>query len=85
MSQAIQGHAGEVIIFHENGIVQSEAMVVPTAAAHGVFFQIAPAGRGLARIVDSCVRACDSLHKPPRLRGNTAQMLHKIEHDTLAG
>ena len=50
----------DVVVLDQHRVVEAEAVIEAAAAAHGVFFQRAQAGRGLARADDARlgVRRC---------------------------
>ena len=60
-------------------------MVVAAAAADGVFFQAAPAGRCFARVVDPRGRAVDAADVLARERGDAGQPAEEIQKRPLAG
>ncbi len=60
-------------------------MVVPAAAADGVFFQAAPAGRCFAGVVDARGRAFDAADILARERGDSGQAAEEIQQRPLAG
>ena len=70
---------GEVIVLDQNRIEQAEAVVAPSAAPDRVLFQGAPAGSGLARVVNRGAGAGDRRDEPRRQGRDPAQPLEKVE------
>ena len=74
---------GQVIILDQHGVVESLAMVGPSAASHGIFFQGSPAGGRLARIENRRFRARNRVHELLGQRRHPAQALKEVEQDAL--
>lgn len=68
-----------MVVFDEHHVEQTDAMILPAAAAHRIFLKAPPTGRGLACIENFCARAFDEIGKLRRCRGHAAQALNKIK------
>ena len=76
---------GQVVVFDQNGVVEPGAMIVAAAAVDGIFFQPPPAGRGLASVVNSGLRAGDGIDILAGERGDARQAAEQVQDDPLAG
>ena len=76
---------GDVVVFDEDVFAEGRAVVHAAAAAHGVFFERAPAGRGLAGVDDAGGGAGDGVGVAARLRGDAGEALDEIEGGALGG
>ena len=74
-----------MILLNQKHIVQSETMVEPAAALHGIFFQDAPAGRGFARVENFSFGSGNGIDEFSRQRRDAGKALEKIQRDALAG
>ena len=74
-----------MIVFVERRVVEAEAMQRSAAAAHGVLFEISPAGCGLAGIADDGVRSADRLDVHGGGGGDAAEMAEEVEEAALGG
>ncbi len=73
----------EVIVLDQDCIEQAEAVVMPSTAPDGVFFQGTPTGSGLTRVINRGLGACDRRHEPRRQGRDPAEPLKKVEGDAL--
>src|SRR3989344_4706307 len=73
-----------MIVLDKDEVVEPEPVVCPAAALHGVFLDLPPAGRGLARVEDPGARAADGRDKLRRERGDAGEPLEKVERNSLA-
>ena len=78
--------AGErdVIVFEQDSVGEVEAVILPSAAADGVFVDHAQAGRGLASIENAGLGAGNCVDKFAGQSGDAAHPLQKIEHHSFA-
>ena len=76
---------GEMVVFDENHVEQSDTMIFSPAASDGIFFKPPPAGRRLARVENLRPRAADGNHELRGERGDAGKVLHKIQRDSLGG
>ena len=74
-----------MIVLDQKAIEESDAMVVPSAAADGVFFQHSQSGQRFARVVNLRFGPFYALHEARGLCCHAAEMLKKIENDPLGG
>jgi hypothetical protein len=70
---------GEVVVLEHDAVEETEAVIPATAAGHGVFFQHAPAGRGLARIQEAGAGFAEGVGVAAGLGGDAAEALEEIE------
>ena len=78
-----RSQSDKMVVLDQNHVEQTEAMIFPAAASHGVFLKAPPTRRGLARVENFCRRASHRVRKLRRGRSHTAQPLNKIKRDTL--
>ena len=74
-----------MVLLDKDAVVQTETMVLATAAAHGVFLRQPQPRNGLARIEDNGARAAYRINVGTRARGDAGKCLQKIESRALAG
>ena len=74
----------EVILLHEDAVVEAGAMVPAAAAADGVLLERAEPGRGLARVEDGRPRPLGQLDEAAGEGGDTAEPADEVERDALA-
>ncbi len=75
---------GDVIVLDHRHVVQTDAMVLPTAQPHGPFVQHPQARHGLARVQDHGLRAGDGIHKAPRHRRDARHTLQEVQRHPLS-
>ncbi len=75
------GHAGQVVVLHEDGIRESASMIVAAARPHGSFLEGAQARCGLSRVEHSSERVGPrhGVDIATGERGHTGQMAEEIE------
>src|SRR5262245_48519231 len=71
----------DMVVLDQHGIVETEAVVEATAAAHCVFLERAQARRGLARAADARARAFDAADEFVRCGRHAGEMTEEIERD----
>ena len=74
------GH-DEVIVLDEHGVVQSEAVIGATTAAHGVFLQHPQTGGGFAGANDARGIALHGLHQALGGAGDAGKASQKVERN----
>ena len=74
-----------MIVLDQHGFAQSAAVVPAAAAAHGVFFQPPPAGRGLAGVEDAGFRVGHQIDVLPRQRGDAREASQQIQQRPFGG
>ena len=73
-----------MIVFNHDSVVQSDPVILRTADRNGVFFQIAPAGRGLAGVENDAF-STRGLLVAARRGGGSAEALHEVQCGALPG
>ncbi len=73
----------DVVVLDQDRIVEPEAMVDATAAAHGVLLERTQPRRGLARVGNARSRAGHGIDQPARRRRNPAEVPHEVERRAL--
>ena len=73
------GQGGQVVVFDEDPIVQPHAMVDSAPAAHGVFLESPPPGRGFAGVQDAGAGALQKADVAGGGRGDAGEALHEIQ------
>ena len=69
---------GDMVVFDEDVLAQRRTVVDAAAAAHGVFFERAPAGRRLARVDDPGARAVHGRGIFPREGRHAGEALDEV-------
>src|SRR4029453_372157 len=77
--------AGDIVVFDQHGIGESEAVVETAAATHGVFFQGTQARRGLAGAADARARTGHAADEFVRRRRYPQKTPEKMEPTPLGG
>ncbi len=75
---------GDVVLLDEDGIGETEAVVVAAAGADGVLLRVAQAGDGLARVEDARACAGDEVGVGPRDRRRAGERLQEVQRRALA-
>ena len=91
-ARAHRGHRGpnrsgqrEVVVFDQHCVVQAEAMVRPSAAAHGVFLEHAQTGRRFTRVGHARVRSGDQGDEFARRGGDARKAAEKVQRRAFGG
>ena len=74
---------GDMVVFDQNRIIKTEAMIETTARPHGIFFNRAQTGGRFARVANA---RCGVRHKCAQLRGlacNARHVAQKIQRHAL--
>jgi len=74
-----------MIVLDEHQVIETDAMIAPAPASHGVFLEAPPAGCGFARVENLRVRVFDGVHELRGERGDAGKPLHKIQRDAFSG
>src|SRR5581483_5953689 len=74
-----------VIVFDQHAIRQIEAVILSTAATHGIFVEWTQTGSGLPGIEDFCFGAGYGLNELSCQGSDSAQPLQKVENHPFAG
>lgn len=74
-----------MVVLDEHAVGKVKAVVGAAADAHGILFENAKTGCGLARIGDFGVRSGNLGDRRVGARGNAGQTLHEVERGAFAG
>ncbi len=74
-----------MVVLDQDGVIQTEAVVDPSAAADGVFFQQAKSRRGLAGIDDDGPGPLHRLDIGMGQTGDAAEPSHEVQRRPLGG
>ena len=69
----------QMIVFNENAVVKSDAMILAPAAAHSILFKRAPARKRFACVKNPAGSTGNRLDVVPRQCRHAAEMLHKVQ------
>src|SRR5262245_9915532 len=74
-----------MVVLHQDRVIEPEPVVAATTGADGVLCEDAHAWNGLARVAHDQPGPGDPFHVPPGERRDSAQVLHQVEDEPLAG
>src|ERR1700732_2056274 len=75
---------GDVVFLDEHAVIETEAMVVAAAAAHGILLRGAQPREGLARVEDAAGRTLDRIGAAPRGGSRAGEQLQEVERGALS-
>ena len=77
--------ASQVIVFDENSVVETKAVVVSSSTADSIFFETPPSRCCFSCIVDTSIATRDRLHELFCKRRDAAEAANDIEDCAFAG
>src|SRR3546814_7892043 len=77
--------SGDVVFLDQEGVVQTDAVVVAATAGNGILLRQAQPGYGLARIEQTHAGPVDHVRVVTTASRHTRQQLQKIQRTALAG
>ncbi len=76
---------GDVVFLDQEGVVETDAMVVAAAAGYGVFLCQTQAGQGFAGVEQLDLRLADEVCQVLRARRHAGQQLQEVQRAAFTG
>ena len=72
----------EMVVFDQDHVVETEAMILSAATSNRVFFELAPTGKGFARVENAGLSSRGEIDEAAGGGRDAAEVLDEIEGDT---